>query len=412
MRDLIVRGELAGKALGGPVGASVTVDIPAENYRGTLTGNPDVGAALHWLGDSTGVDLSGIGAEGPMALHAVVGGWEETGVIGTANGHGTLAGLPLGQLTGDFSYRTETGTAVSVAGVLAGGSIGVRLDPIEPGASDLTVSLSGLGPAAGLSLDGDASVQFRPEGEPVESTISATLRSDAGLPGLELQAAAGRSDNKVWPVTVTGGAAGDGTVAGQFVLDLAGETVGGELEVADLDVPGLPWPVSGTLGVSGAEPVLPLPFRAEAEAGPLSGAFDLLLSGGDHLEITDAAETLRFVPGPPFTLDADDIPLLLTLPGRDGLPLSVSAVLADGQADAAVKLGTLALDLQTGSAGLSAGLTGDSGTVTFRPGSAPETWVLSGSPPLAELGDLFGLELSGELPLDFTGSGTRVVSGF
>src|SRR5690625_2561063 len=131
MRDLIVRGELAGKALGGPVGASVTVDIPAENYRGTLTGNPDVGAALHWLGDSTGVDLSGIGAEGPMALHAVVGGWEETGVIGTANGHGTLAGLPLGQLTGDFSYRTETGTAVSVAGVLAGGSIGVRLDPIE-----------------------------------------------------------------------------------------------------------------------------------------------------------------------------------------------------------------------------------------------------------------------------------------
>src|SRR5690625_832092 len=181
MKDLTVRAELAGNGLGAPIGASVTVDIPGEEYRGQLTGNPDLQEALLWLGRSTGVDLRGITAEGSLSMQTVVTGWYETAVIGTAGGSGTLAGLPLTELLGDFGYRTATGTAADVRGVLGGGQLGVRLDPDGPGHSDLTVILAGLEAAAGVTVDGNASLEFRPDGAPLTSSVSARLQAE--LPG-------------------------------------------------------------------------------------------------------------------------------------------------------------------------------------------------------------------------------------
>lgn len=406
MKDLVVRGELAGTGLGGPVGASISVDIMGEQYRGSLKGSPDLQEAVAWLGASTGTDLSGITADGPMSMQAVVGGWEEAEMTGSASAAGLLAGLPLERLHGEFSFLPATGTAVQAEGVLAGGNVVLRLDPLRPGASDLSVSVAGL-ETGGFRADGSAAVQFRLPGEPVTSSISATVNTEAaGLP-LRLTAEGNSDDNLRWPVTLEGGAEDGGTVAGSVLLDLGTDSVDGELTASGLQLEGFPWPLAGTVRVTGARPALPVPLEAELTLGPLAAREQLLLDdadglsiSGEHVSFTDTGGTVS------------GLPLELALPGRPALGLKLDAATEPGGSfRGSLNGGGLELAAAAADGQSDLRLHGTGGTARLILDQASGEWQLDGALPLTALAELLGVEARGSLPLDLQGRGAEVLSG-
>ena len=324
MRDLVIDSELHGSGLDGPVSAEIQVDIPRLNYHGVLTGSPRLDAAIPWLGRNIGIDLQQIPAEGPMSLQVIVTGWDETHVTGTASGTGTLAGMELEALQGDFGYRTVQGISVDARASLAGGQLNVRLLPDNPRVTELAVAVTEVEPLAGYVLNGQGSVHFDSSGaDPLPSNANLTLSGD--LPGEQftVTASGASSDTTRWAIDLTGL---QDALSGQVQLDLATGSASGSALLNQLELPGLPWPVDAELVLPEAPLQLPLVVSAAAQTGPLQLAgqdYSLQFEDGVTISALSGSLQLQSVAGITQLL-LQEQPLLLELTDQPPVPIPLT----------------------------------------------------------------------------------------
>lgn len=404
IRDMQLSSRLEASGLDGPLQAEISVDITGENYRGILTGSPRLEQAIPWLGHNISLDLTGIPAEGPMLLQVLVSGWYETMVTGTATGTGTLAGLPLAALHGDFDYQSLSGVSVDARAQLGGGDLHVRLEPVDGVASDLLVSLADIEPFGGFTLNGEAAISFdsRPAG-PRPSSASLVL---SGEP-LTVELTGSSRNTTHWNLDFAGGA---GSLSGGGLLDLSRGTVTAQVTAAGLALPGLPWPLDASASLLDTPLELPLGLDLQAELGPLQLPADrwtISTATGLELSNRDATLAVRLPPSGGLELNAARPDLLVS-----GLPLHVTGLLQQtyGQLD-----GQLAVELELAGATLEADVSAADGEVNLTGSSdlLAGDWQLHGQllPALllTATGDHGDLRLSGD---DLTGSGSlELLSG-
>lgn len=242
MRDLIIDSELSGTALGGQLTADITVDIPALNYWGILSGSPRLDEAVPWLGRSLGTDLSNVPATGEMTVRTAVTGWETAIVSGSASASGSLLNLPLSGLQGTFDFSSSVGVTADVQALLASGLVSVQLSPegrSQPRSlrvAAAAVQLVDL-PAASIALDGELTVDLGDSAAAVQPGRGGFMLSGelAGT-AIELAAQAHSSDLIHWPLQLQGAAAGQaGAITGQLDLDFGTGTADGAISIAAVE---------------------------------------------------------------------------------------------------------------------------------------------------------------------------------
>ncbi len=420
MRNLVIEGQLQGTGLAGPVEASVTVDIPAESYRGLLTGDPRLEEAVPWLGRTLDIDLTGIPAEGPMDLVALVTGWEQTLVTGQAGGTGSLAGLDLGLLQGSFDYRTETGISVTATGFLADGPFRVQLAPEAAGLSGLLVQLTDvqlLTGEPGLRLSAEGAVSFDIlGGEPAASTASLSLQGEVLDQRVDLNLSGTSADTFNWQV-LAGGSLGSGELTGQATLDFSGSTVLGQLGASGLSLPGVPWPAQVDIVMQEAALALPLEVSASASSGPLAlpaTTYRLDFHDGVALVAADGSLVLSHRGGE-TTLKLDSPALTLAALGGEPEQVEVSGQLhfADGvlQPDLSASYRDLNLQLEELTDGVLRGsLRGTEHELAASFNTADQAWELEGELPVTAVAALFGLEAGGRLAGTARGRAAEVLA--
>lgn len=273
----IITAELAGQALGGPVKATGTVNVAAQNFAVNAAATPQLETAAAWLLRSTTPAGPPVPITGNADVTLEVAGWTSVEVKGSATGSGILAGLDLSALTTRFSVSQGGALRVDASADLAGGPVRVT---VAPGARDVPALQirSERIDLAGLDLGGLA------EGvDPGGTLTGLTLDMSLGrTPTARLQTAwsgevmgAGttanvdaRLDADGWQAFVDGSteafaAAGGAEFAGALVM--ANERIEGGVNVSNVALPGLTQPVTLSGRATGAPDALDLVLDLAAD---------------------------------------------------------------------------------------------------------------------------------------------------
>lgn len=424
MRELVIEGELSGSGLDGPVRADINVDIPQLHYHGVLTGNPRLEAAVPWLGRSLAVDLTGIQAEGPMSLRTVVTGWYDTQVTGTASGSGSLLGLPLQALLGEFGYSSALGVSVAVDALLAQGDVNVQIQPGSTQPRQLLLNAQQLQlvstPATQLQLGGQLLVNLDERPDYEAQLSSGEFRLSGQLAGadtdLVLQGAGQALTD--WRVNLSGSVLEQPVVSGTALLDFATGRAAANVLLDGLQLPGLAWPLSAAVSAADASLEFPLPLTVSATGGPLSlGPLPLSLDPLEVFKLHSADGSLSVqVTDTATEVTLDTPPLTLTgLPGGS-LPLqlqgSVSLAGTDSAAELSARLAELELTVTDYSQDrLSGELKDDDDTLTYSFNTGTLNWQLQGDVPVAAAAELLELPVAGELSGSLSGQGLAAAAG-
>lgn len=297
--------DLTGRALGGPLSGTASVDLEAQRWQADVTGDAALAEAALWLaegrvplGAEALRDLLGLSGRADVSLTA--GGWQDVSLSGTATGSGELRGERLTDLQVDFGFETDVGTRAEASGALggapfsfaltpAGGGFRVQADgaalPLADGVTggvqlDLTSGEGGFTGAAALSLEGEAFGR---------------------TPELELRA---QAQEGAWRVRASGTDGQGAQLSGE--ASLQGGAVTGDLSVGALELPGLEGPVNARLRADGPLGALPLSLELSGPDGVRPSAGGVTL-GGDlsgSATATLAGSTLEALSGEfgPLTL--------------------------------------------------------------------------------------------------------------
>ncbi len=328
----VISAELTGRAMGGPITATGTVNVAAMRFEARGQAAPGLEEAAAWLLRGALPGGLPLPVTGATQLDMSVSGWTGVEARGSARGAGTVGGLPLTDLDVTFAYGSTGELRVDSSAALGGGPLRLTIGP-GVGAPTLRVTATSVG-LAGLEYQGVApggtlteaalemdlgATQRAALTAAWEGTVPAPDAAPAGAPArLSLDA---RLDPDGWQVFVEGATdayahSGEGVELSGAVV-FAGDRLDGGLNLTNVAVPGVAGPVALalkgagpttdvalTLDVAGAEPLRPDPailggvdvaadLRGRATArlkdgalGPVTGtlgplAFEARVAGAD-----------------------------------------------------------------------------------------------------------------------------------
>lgn len=322
LRYPLITADLQGNVLGGPVRAQGTVNIAARHWEAHGTGTPQLVAAASWLGRGTLPPTDRLPLTGSATTTLEVSGWTQVHVNGKARGNGRLAGLPLKDLSSDYTYDTLRGVTVRANGEVAGGNAvvtvasgpdGTRVDAkaqqvevLQGQRLDaaLQVQLTGRGAGGNLHLVDHANLPDR----------TATVAVDADLNADGWQGLVQGSDDR--------GASLEGALA------LAGGKLSGEVRAHGLTLPGLVSPVDASVRADGPFASLPLTLTLDGPrpvtAGFVGESLDADLRGRVRAELVGAK--LTHIQGTLGPLGLSGELGLAPLGGRLGVALAPTAL--------------------------------------------------------------------------------------
>lgn len=294
----LVRASLQGTVLGGPVQAQGVVNIAAQHWQAHASGTPALAVAAAWLSGNRSL-APPVPLTGSAATVVDASGWTAIDLTGSADGSGTVAGLPLSDVQSDFSYDTSRGITVQAAGRLAQGSTVVTVAS-GPDGTRIEGDAHQLAPLPGHSLDaqlqlvlkrGQTRGKLRVDDVFTVAGRSASATLDAGLNG------------DGWQAVLQGSDARGATLEGALVL--AGGRINGDVRARGLVLPGLDGPVTVGLRADGSVADLPLALSLQADrpvrwsSGPeslvadLRGSLTATLMGGRLHDLRGALGPLR-----------------------------------------------------------------------------------------------------------------------
>jgi len=377
LRYPLITANLRGDVLSGSVQAEGTVNIASHHWEAHGTGTPRLASAAAWLGRGQLAGVDRLPLTGTAHTTLDVSGWTEVHVSGTARGDGSLAGLPLTDLTSDYTYDTRRGVTVRAGGGVAHGNVNVTVAS-GPGGTRVDAEGRQMAVLPGQRVDARLQVQLTDRGAGGHLHVTdharlpdrnATLSLDAGL------------NRDGWQGVLQGnddlGARLEGAVA------LAGGKVSGELRAHDLALPGLTSPVDASLRADGPVASLPLTLTLGGSqpvtAGLLGATLDTDMAGNVHAVLEGGRiRRIRGTLGPATVSGNLD---LAPLHGTLGVALAPTALRGPVTARLAVVDGTLAIDasgvrpsgtLRLGT--VAAGpLSFRTGPLTVGPGTSPDT---------------------------------------
>lgn len=260
MKNFVVNGNLTAKTLGGDVNANATVDILKYKWFGEATSdNLDLKKAAIWLATKRlPINLTTWPITGAAQTTVKAEGWTEVAVDGIATANGAISVFPLENLDASYSFSTQRGVNVDIAGQLAQGQLGATLRTEgRDTVFDLTLGDGKLLP----TVNADATVNIRAGREGTLGQTQVDLTGE--FLGRELDVAIpGKIDIDGWQNTIAGTTSRDETLSGAFVL---GGKAGleGQINGADIKIPGAP-PLQLALAASGNPASLPLTLNLES----------------------------------------------------------------------------------------------------------------------------------------------------
>ncbi len=369
LRYPLIHADLQGSALGGPVAVQGTVNIAARQWQAHATGTPQLQRAMAWIfRDSTAalpVELSG-GASTTIDAS----GWTHIALTGSADGSGSVEGLPVDQLQADFSYDTQRGVSVQATTRLAGGSAAVTVAS-GPDGTRVEGDVRQVVPLAGHSVDGSLQLLLGASGGSGSLHLSDAL-SVAGRAATVTVEAGLNSDG--WQAVIQGSDAEGARLEGALALNAGG--LSGEVRAHDLRLPHLSEPATFTLRADGPTTALPLTLgiTAPAPLGVSAGPEVLATDLRGQLTATLQGGVLRSLHGAlgPLTVAGE----LALAPLQGTLTADLPATPITGPVRADLSLTGVRIDVGGGAVGVSGGL--DLGTVTAGPlALTPGRWTLS-----------------------------------
>ena len=263
-----LKAELTGRALGGPLKGSGTVDLKAQQWQADVTGNAGLRDALTWLGRGQlpqGV-VSVLGPSGSAAVDLTVGGWQTFTLSGQANGRGRLLGEPLRKLEVDFGFKSAVGTDVRATATLGGAPFRFALTPQQQG-QGFTLTADGKNlplQKLGQNTTADVTVALTSQQGTLTGTTDLTL--DTQVLGRSATFTANAKKNpQAWQVELSGQDALGAELTGGF--GLKGNVLDGTAQAAQLTLPGLADPVTVTARADGPISDLPLTLRVTGPGG-------------------------------------------------------------------------------------------------------------------------------------------------
>ncbi len=311
LRDQKLTTELTGRALGGPLHGSGTVDLRAQHWQGDVRGSAGLAEALVWLGQGrlTPQTVANVlQAEGSAPVALRLGGWQTFTLAGSAFGQGSLVGKPLRDLDVDFTFATHEGTRTTATARLGGNPLSFVLEPNTEG---FTMRANGTDlPLYGFASDVD--LDLRSRGGTLTGGADVVLTRTALGRALRLNVAA-TTNGDIWQADLTGRDARGGRASGSITL--RGSTLTSTLRATGLALPGLVTPL--TLSAEAEGPLSTLPITAQF-SGPegvhpaaggvraeedFSGTVRATLTGGSledirgdlgPLELTGTLSDLRY----------------------------------------------------------------------------------------------------------------------
>jgi len=250
-RDGKLTTNLTGRALGGPVQGTATVDLAAQRWRADVTGDAALREAAAWLGPES-LPLDALDLTGRADMDLTLSGWQDVTLTGAAAGRGSLRGEPLRDLQVDFGFETGVGTRAEGSGRLGGAPFSFALTPQGEG---FTVRAQGedLPLAEGFVADLGATLEGGDGG--LTGTTNLQLQGQAAGRQLTLDANA-TTEGEGWTVDLSGEDDRGGRASGQVRLQEG--TVRGEVNLDGLSLPNLSGPVDATLRADGPLERLPL----------------------------------------------------------------------------------------------------------------------------------------------------------
>ena len=263
-----ITAELTGRALGGPLTGTGTVDLNARRWQADVTGNAGLRDALTWLGrgqlPKSVVEV--LEPSGSAAVDLTVGGWQTFTLSGQATGQGRLLGEPLRDLGVDFGFRSAVGTNVTATATLGGAPLRFALTPQQQG--------------QGFTLTADGTnLPLQTFGQATKADLNVALTSQEGtLTGttdLELQSkvlgrsttfrANAKKNPQAWQVELSGQDALGAELTGG--LELKKNVLDGTVKATQLTLPGFADPVTVTAKTDGPLSNLPLTLRVTGPKG-------------------------------------------------------------------------------------------------------------------------------------------------
>ena len=339
--------QLTGRALGGLLRGTGTVDLNAQRWQADVTGDAKLQDALTWLGRGQlpqGV-LSVLEPSGSAAVNLTVGGWQTFTLSGQANGQGRLLGEPLRELNVDFGFRSAVGTDVTATATLGGEPFRFALAPQGQGftltANGKNLPLQRFGQRATADLTADLSVALASQQGTLTGTTDLTLNTRVLGRSATLTANATKNP-QAWQVELSGRDALGATLTGE--LGLRGNLLDGRAQATRLTLPGLADPVTVTARADGPLSNLPLTLEVSGPDGvqPTAGGVRADADFAGKAAATLKSGTLTGITG-------DFGPLSLSGTLNDlRYTLSPTALSGRAQGSVAVKRGRLERPKQSG----------------------------------------------------------------
>ena len=188
----VVEARLSADTLGGELGASVNVDIPARQWNADATGNVQLAEVATWLAtDRIPFDVSNLDITGAADVQLEASGWRQVSLQGMGRGAGSVLGEDLNALRSDFGFMSGEGARLQATAGLANGSVLATLTPQDGGfvfdlsaedvspqpwtSADLNFSMDNLG--EGLSADGNLDVSVQQLGRDVSANVDLGLNA-------------------------------------------------------------------------------------------------------------------------------------------------------------------------------------------------------------------------------------------
>ena len=265
-----ITAELTGRALGGPLAATGTVDLGARHWQADVTGDAGLQDALTWLGRGQlpGSVVEVLEPSGSAAVDLTVGGWQTFTLSGQATGQGRLLGEPLRDLGVDFGFRSAVGTDVTATATLGGAPFRFALTPHnQVQGQGFTLTADGMNlplHKLGQGAEADLNVALTSQQGTLTGTTDLTLNTQFLGRSATLTADA-KKNPQAWQVDLSGHDALGAELTGG--LELRENVLDGTVQATQLTLPGLADPVTVTAKTDGPLSDLPLTLRVTGPDG-------------------------------------------------------------------------------------------------------------------------------------------------
>ncbi len=260
--------ELSGRALGGPLEGTGTVDLRARRWQADVTGDAKLRDALTWLsrGQLPESVVKVLEPSGSAAIDLTVGGWQTFTLSGQANGRGRLLGEPLRKLNVDFGFKSAVGTDVQATATLGGAPFRFALTPHQQG-QGFTLTADGKNlplQKFGQATKADFNVALTSQRGTLTGTTDLELKTNVLGRSATLRANA-KKNPQAWRVDLSGQDALGARLTGES--GLKGNILDGTVQATQLTLPGLADPVTVTAKTDGSLSELPLTLRVTGPDG-------------------------------------------------------------------------------------------------------------------------------------------------